>query len=185
MTPIPATISNNLVGRIIALDIAGAWSVDHSRELMFAARKLRGVNTAEGDMIIGMIHCMDGNIPAMRTAFKNAIAFAPGFYGAKANFGAALVKSGFFSEAIEYLLQAEVIAQKPLNYRMMSLACSCLGLESKARYFHGLSDFSAIDYGIVRKERADIKSKEQDEALAAVQESLIKDAEIWESLSKR
>lgn len=186
MTPIPATIANGLIDRISDLDMAGQWSAEVSRSMMREAKKLRDVDIAEGDMVIGMIHCIDDNVPAMRKAFKNSIAFAPAKITPRANFALALARHGFLAEALGMMQSEEKRrAFTPKDYGLLAMICFGLGLAAKARQYQKLSDLD--DYGFAEERWTEIlkASPKQQEAIDIVKHSLVRDSAIWQSLANR
>lgn len=186
MTPIPATIANTLIERISDLDGAGRWSREVSRSMMSEARRLRNVDIAEGDMVIGMIHCMDGNIPAMRKAFKNSIAFAPMEIPPKANYALALARCGFLAEALSIMQDEEELRSfTSKDYGLLAMICFGLGMHAKSKQFQQLSNLSDFDFAKKRWEKIFKFSHVRQEAVDVVRKSLINDAAIWQSLANR
>lgn len=186
MTPIPATIANGLIDRISGIDAAGHWSAEISRSMMREAKKLREVDVSEGDMVIGMIHCIDGNIPAMRKAFKNSIAFGPHKTTPRANFALALARQGFLAEALGIMQDEERRRPfTPKDYGLLAMICFGLGLSAKARQYQEISDLD--DYGFAEERWSEIlkHSPKQQEAIDIVTQSLVRDSAIWQSLANR
>lgn len=186
MTPIPATIANTLIVRISEIDAYGRWSSEVSRSMMAEALRLREADIAEGEMVVGMIHCMDGNIPAMRKAFKNSIAFAPSEIPPKTNYALALARCGFLGEALAIMQNEEgrrALTKK--EYGFLATICLGLGLGAKAKQFQKLSNLTDVD--LAEKSWSEIfkPSRVRQEAISIVQQSLITDAAIWQSLANR
>lgn len=183
MTQQPATMMNSLIRQINNARETGSLTASSLAAFEDEARKLRSVNIAEGDMVLGIIAAHRGDVEEMRKRFKNAKAFNAPQFVVDCNYGLALFICGDFSGAIQ-VLSPFMDKEKDIA-TIVACACKYLGLEAKARQI-----FNSIDGANPEHE------KEPDElilnrisfiapALQEVESSFAVDKKIWQSLSRR
>lgn len=178
----PARKTNAIIDELNNYQQAGKWSSSLAQYFENEAYKVREADIAEGEMLLGVISGLNGNIEDMRKRFKNAMAYKPNDPIIKFNYGNSLFNNDFFSQAIQVLLPiAEINKDAAL---IIGLCCHALGLENKsAQYFEMAEVAPDVLQTIISKPLPE--SKLVNTAMDNVHASFTRDKEIWQSLSTR
>lgn len=183
-TQTPETIVNHIIKYLSEHNLSGEWSSVDSENSKRSALTLRSVNVGEGDMVLGIIHCLDKNIPEMRKAFKNAIAYLPDVSAPMVNYARCLRNVGMYSEALSVAMDLELFDKSNETYLLLSSLCACMGFEGRAQDYFSMSGLPQRKLDIILEDARSSKNI-RPEVMDIVNKSFIKDAAIWESLAKR
>lgn len=174
----------DIIEQINECDADRHWSGTTSAMFMAEAYKLRHADPGAGDMVLGMIHCFDGDIQSMRKAFKNAVALYANKNTARMNYANALYRHGFFSEAIALMLDVEKTDKSPEIYEWLAELCVYMGLMGKARHYFERAKTPKEKQKMLLQGTGNFGFAQQ-RTLECVQQSLHEDAPVWASLATR
>lgn len=177
-----ASTANEYIDMVNMLGENYFWDNKASKEFRARAQALLETDLGNGNMLMGIVHAMDGNVPQMRECFEKALAYNPDKTRVLSNYCTALYMTGFFSEVIQRLLPVYT-PDKQMSL-VMANANKALGLDAKARQFYEDGNFeqSFEDYYATF---VPPKSAHHDKVFALLEKSLTRDAEVWEYLSNR
>jgi tetratricopeptide (TPR) repeat protein len=98
---IPARKTNSLIEQLNSMDSNVQVHEFAFLKIKRDAEKVRKESIPEGDILLGMIATIEGDINEVHSRFKNAIQFIPSSPDAYSNYAASLNKLGMFSQAVE------------------------------------------------------------------------------------
>lgn len=179
--PQPMPISENCIILLNDLMSKSQWTPEISAAFTAMAYRQREVDVGEGDMLLGIIHAINKDVPRMRKCFKNSLAYGTDKTAVLVNYGQGLYFNGFFSEAIDTLLP--VHEKDSQSCLVIAMSCMALGLEAKAKQFYKISGENIPFEDFFRDRK--FPHPQTDKGIDAVFQSMEKDYTIWENLSKR
>ncbi len=181
MTPQPATIMNDLIRQINCAKDNNALTKQALLAFEDDAYKLRSVDVADGDMVLGIIAANRGDIDEMHRRFKNAKAFNGDTAAIDYNYGFSLFLCGDYGGAIQMLSPyADNDKQAAM---LVAIACRRMGLNSRADYYFDLSGENEPCNNA--RQSSSMRIAFIGAAMQTVENSFVEERGIWESLSRR
>lgn len=179
MTAQPETKINMLIEQLNSFQQKGGWDRNISRAFEAEAYRIRDIDIADGDMLLGIINGLNSNTREMQKRFTNALAYRSGDTTIIFNYGMSLYHGSLYSQAIQ-VLQGIAESDKDAAY-ITGLCCYALGLKNKAEYYFSYAE----KYPDQKLLNNFSKPVCVEEAFKNLQTSFVRDHEIWQSLSTR
>lgn len=182
----PSEKSFALIERLNALEKSGVLNPREFETIEAEAKTLRQVDIGRADMVLGMLHCLRGDIAAMRAAHVNAVHWLNRSEDSLVNFAISLRRAGLFTEAATLSLEAYQKFKSPLALTVLIMALANLGMQGPVRKY--LEEWRRLFPEADSPSDAEIHRLYQTarpKVLASLENSLEQHHATWKSLSNR
>lgn len=186
MSTAPATIALQLTERLNRLALQDEITPFDLNRLDREAKQLRKADLGAGEMVLGMICCLRGDIAGMHRAHRNSIRIQGRTFLGLINYAESLKNAGLYGQSLAYSTEALDIN---CNHRDLIIltrdALLHIGMKNLAEKFQALlgkDEDAALDY-------IKAQNKATNTVRPAVENSIThnldRHAELWTALANR
>lgn len=186
MTPQPGKKSDVLIGRLNSLYGTEAVNMLELQRIENEARTLRQADPVEGDMVLGMVYCLKGDIEAMRKAHANAVSLSNRDAAALQNYAVSLNKIMRHTEAAQYAREAYEKSGECSSLETLIYSLAALGLQGAVeRYLDEVRDVYPQALDRIAQSLPVCEGHVRLEVMDSLDASLERNRATWDSLSNR